>query len=147
MSLDYFRIEATLAGRWADLNDGVNFKVASDPTLATTSRAKRRITTSSPVLDGEYLLHATTGLVTESLKFWVYGVDQADLHNNIALIEEIFDQYDYRVRITWDNYVETWECQMADTVTERSHVYSHSTMAGFSAQVIRMPSVLRQEVI
>jgi hypothetical protein len=141
--LRYFKIEASYQGHWVDLNDMLNYSLASDTSLTSTARPWRKITATSPVMDGEYLVHATLGMVTESLKWWVHGQTQVDLAENLWRLEEIFDQYSYRLRLYFDDYVETWDCQLADTTTERQHVYMHSIMAAFTASVPRFPEVSR----
>lgn len=143
----YFDISATYLGNWLDLNDGDNYRVASDPTMTNSAKTRRKVLAMSPVLDGDYLVHATNGMISEQLKFWVYGPTQADLASNLLTIEQIFDQYEYRIKIIADNYQETWTCQMADVTIERSQVYTHNLMAGFSATVMRYPDALREEII
>lgn len=145
--LDYFTIEATLGGIWINLNEPGSFKPATDPNLAGTSKTKRRITTTSPVLDGDYLIHATAGQITEQLKIWVYGDDHTDLANNYQLLEQIFDQFDFRVRITMDNFREVWTCQASDYTLDRSQTMTHNCMAIFTASIPRFPSVYREEII
>lgn len=145
--LEYFDIAATFMGGWVDLNDGIAYTVATDPTLTSSAKTRRKILATSPVLDGDYLIHATDAMVTEQLKFWVYGIDQAELASNLLNLESIFDQYDYRVRIVADNYQEIWTCQMADITIERSQVYLHNLMAGFTATVMRFPTPVREELV
>lgn len=145
--LGYFKVSATYLGSWIDLNDGIDYRLASDPSLANVTKPRRKIVATSPVLDGEYLLHATTGMMVESMKWWIYGEDQADLASNLLQLESIFDQFDYRVRVNFDNYQETWTCQLADVTIERSQVYAHSLMAGLTAQIPRFPTPVREEVL
>jgi hypothetical protein len=142
----YLGVEATYQGEWVNLHDMLNYKLAAEPSLTSSARSWRKITATSPVMDGEYLIHATLGMVVEQMKWWVYGGDQVQLAENIWTLEEIFNQYDYRMRLAFDNYFETWECQLADTTTERGHVYSHNKMAGFTASIPRFPSVVREAI-
>lgn len=144
--LGYFGCQVSYFGSWINLNDGLNYRVATDPTLTSSQKTRRKIVATSPVLDGEYLLHATTAMVSEPVKVWVYGADFADLNSNILTLESVYDQYNYRMKWTWDTYVETWACQMSDITIERSQVYSHSIMAAVTAQVSRMPDATREEI-
>lgn len=144
--LNYFGMQATYFGDWINLNDVINFEVSADTTLSSTSRAWRKITATSPVMDGDYLVHATLGMVTEQLKFWVRGGDQVQLAENLWQLEKLFDQYDYRIRLSFEDYVETWQCQLADTTIERTHVYIHSAMASFTASIPRFPDVAREQI-
>jgi hypothetical protein len=144
--LEYVGIEATYFGDWINLNDRANFDLAADTSLSNSARSWRKVTATSPVMDGDYLIHATLGMVTEQMKWWVRGGDQVQLAENLWQLQELFDQYDYRLRLTFNDYVETWQCQLADTTIERTHVYMHSAMAAFTASIPRFPDVAREKI-
>lgn len=144
--LKYFSVEATLGGVWTNLSDG-SYVPAADTFLGPNTKQWRKITATSPVLDGEYLIHATAGMVNEQVKWYLYGQDHVDLANLYTTLEAVFDQFDYRMRVTFENVQETWHCQVADYALERSQVFAHNCMAVFTATVPRFPSVVREEIV
>ena len=42
------------------------------------------------------------------------------------MLNDLFEQYDYRIRWTFNEYREYWRCQLADAVSSRGHVWSHN---------------------
>jgi hypothetical protein len=144
--LGYFKVEATLGGVWTDLSDG-SYVPAADTFFGSTVKQWRKITATSPVLDGEYLIHATAGMVQEQMKWFIYGQNQVDLANLYNTMEAIFDQFDYRIRFVFDDFQETWHCQVGDYAVERSQVFTHNCMAVFTVTVPRFPGVVREEIV
>lgn len=144
--LSYFDVEVSWGGRWVSLNDHVNYQVSAD-TRENTTVSWRRIQTTSAVLEGTYTVHAVKETVNEQVNVLVFAPDQFDLAINVAKLEELFSQHSYRIRFTYDDYLEYWDCQMADYSLIRSQVYTHSTMAGLQAQVPRFPTVVREKRI
>lgn len=143
-ALNYFKLEATYGGQWLDLSDGA-FTPHSEM-LTASAKQWRRITATHPNLDGDYLVHATLGMVSEQVKIWCRGVDQVDLAGLYTTLEAVFEQFEFRIRITFDDFRETWLCQASDYSIERSHVWTHNAMAVFTATVPRFPDVTREEL-
>lgn len=144
--IDYMAVEITDGSRWIDLNDGYRFKISSEETRDSTSKTWRKTVATSPVLGGDYLIHAVPEMVAERLSIWVYGQDQTDLADNYYYLEDLFTQFDYRIRWTFNEYREYWHCQLADGVSSRGQVLTHNAMAKCSYTVPRYPQVTRERI-
>jgi hypothetical protein len=143
--LDYLATEISYGTRWVNLNDGINYKIA-EGTRETTAKSWRKVTADSPILGGNYLVHAVPEMVTEQLALWVYGQSQTELSDNLFTVLELFEQYDFRIRWTLDEYRETWRCQLADASLSRGQVWTHSTMAKAEFAIPRYPDVAREHL-
>lgn len=144
--LDYLAAEVSWGTRWVNLNDGEIYKIAGDATRDSTQKTWRKITADSPILGGNYLIHAVPEMVGETIGVWVYGQSQTDLSDNLFGLTELFEQYDFRIRWTFDEYRETWRCQLADATVSRGQVWTHSTMARAEFSVPRYPDVVREHI-
>jgi hypothetical protein len=146
MSEAYTAIEISYGSRWVNLNDGLNYKLSADGTRENTAKSWRKVTADSPILGGNYLVHAVPEMVTEQLALWIYGADQTEVSDNLFTVIELFEQYDYRIRWTFDDYRETWRCQLADSAMSRGHVWTHNLMAKAEFTVPRYPNVSREKL-
>jgi hypothetical protein len=144
--LQYLACEISYGGEWVDLNDGLRYKINAQSTRESTSKSWRKITTQSPVLGGNYLVHAVPEMVNEQVGVWVYGNTQTDLADNFFFLEELFEQFDYRLRWTFNEYREYWRCQLSDSSSSRGQVWTHSQMASTTFTVPRYPSVTRERI-
>lgn len=144
--LKVFDCEISYGSRWIDLNDSEKFKIGGDSTRDGTSKSWRKITAQSPVLGGEYIVHAVPDMISEQISIWVYGRTQTDLHDNFWFLDQLFEQMDYRIRWTTNEYRETWRCQMADASYSRAQVWTHNMMAQSTFTVPRFPDVTRERV-
>lgn len=145
-SLKYLAVEVSYGSQWVDLNDGLRFKVSAEGTRDATAKTWRKFVATSPFLGGDYLVHAVPEMVRENLSVWVYGQDQVDLADNLFFLDELFEQMDYRVRWTTDDYREYWRCQLADGTTSRNHIWTHGLMGMSSFQIPRYPEVTRERI-
>ena len=145
MTLGYFACEISNGpGVWVDLNDSLNYKVAGGETRDGRAVQWRRIVATNPVMEGEYLVHAVKEKVIETVNLYVLSDSQVELATNISTLENLFSQFSYQLKFTFDSSVEIWDCWAADYVLSRSAVWTHSKMAMFSAQVPRFPDVTYQ---
>ena len=144
--LDYLAVEVSYGSRWVNLNDGEVYKIAGDNTRDSTQKTWRKVVADSPILGGNYLIHAVPEMVNEQVGVWIYGQSQTELSDNLFGLTELFEQYDYRIRWTFDEYRETWRCQLADATTSRGQVWTHSTMAKAEFSVPRYPDVTREHI-
>ncbi len=144
--LDYLAAEVSWGSRWINLNDGEVYKISGDETRDSTQKTWRKVTADSPILGGNYLIHAVPDMVSEQISVWVYGQSQTELSDNLFLLTELFEQYDFRIRWTLDEYRETWRCQLADASMSRGQVWTHSTMARCEFAVPRYPDVAREHI-
>ena len=81
--LAYLAVEVSWGSRWVNLNDGERFRINAEATRDATTKSWRKVTADSPVLGGNYLIHAVPDMVTENIAIWVYGADQTDLNDNM----------------------------------------------------------------
>jgi hypothetical protein len=144
--LDYMAAEISFGSQWINLNDGVNYKIAGDGTRDTTAKTWRKVTATSPILGGDYLVHAVPEMVSEAVGVWVYGANQTELADNLFNLTDLFEQFDYRIRWTFDEYREYWRCQLADATVARGQVWTHSLMARAEFRVPRYPEVTREHL-
>ena len=144
--MNYFGCEISNgAGVWVDLNDSLNFKVAGGTTRENSAVQWRRIIATSPIYDGQYLVHAVKDQIRETMGIYIYSGSQTELAANIQTLENLFSQFSYQIRWTFDDRQEIWDCQAADYSWSRGHVWTHRNMAQFTAEVPRMPDVTYQE--
>jgi len=144
--LQYLAVEVSYGSQWVNINDGVNYKINAEGTRDSSSKTWRKITTQSPVLGGNYLVHAVPEMINETINVWVHGSTQTDLADNFFTLEMLFEQFDYRIRWTTNEYREYWRCQLADTTSSRGHIWSHSQMAQMSFTVPRYPEITRERI-
>lgn len=144
--LTYLAVEISYAGQWVNINDGDRFRISAEATRDNTSKTWRKVTAQSPILGGDYLVHAVPEMMQEQVGVWVYGNTQSDLADNIFFLTDMFEQLDYRLRWTTNEYRETWTCQVADSSTGRGHVWTHNQMAVCTFTVPRYPRVFREHV-
>lgn len=144
--LEYLAVEVSWGSRWIPLNDGFNYKISADQTRDTSAKSWRKVITDSPILGGNYLVHAVPDMVMEQLAVWVYGTTQTEVSDNLFTLTELFEQYDYRVRWTLNEHREYWRCQLADSSMSRGQVWTHNLMALANFTVPRYPDVLRERI-
>ena len=144
--LDYMAVEISYGTRWINLNDGEIYKVSGDGTRDSTQKTWRKVTADSPILGGNYLIHAVPEMISEQIGVWVYGSSQTEVSDSLFALTELFEQYDYRIRWTFDEYRETWRCQLADATMSRGQVWTHSTMARAEFNIPRYPDVVREHI-
>lgn len=144
--IDYMSVEVSWGSRWVDINDHTKFRVAAEGTRDNVTKTHRKTTVESPILGGNYLVHAVPDMVNETLSIWVYGDDYVDLGENYALAEELFSQWDFRIRWTINNARETWICQLPDQGASQNQVWTHNLMAKMNFTIPRYPNVERETI-
>lgn len=144
--LDYLAVEVSWGSRWVNLNDGETYRIVGDATRDSTQKTWRKVTAESPILGGNYLIHAVPEMVGEQISVWVYGQSQTEVSDNLFGLMELFEQYDYRIRWTFDEYREYWRCQLADATMSRGQVWTHSLMAKADFAVPRYPDVESEHI-
>jgi hypothetical protein len=144
--LSYLAVEVSYGSRWVNINDGDKFRINADQTREQSAKSWRKTVAESPVLGGSYLVHAVPDMVMETVSVWVGGEDQTDLADNYWFLQSLFEQMDYRIRWTFNEYREYWRCQLADSVLSRGHVWTHNQMAIETFNVPRYPDVTRERI-
>ena len=144
--LNYLAVEVSYGSRWVNINDGERYKINAEQTRDSSAKTWRKITAQSPVLGGNYLIHAVPEMVMEQVSIWVYGNDQTDLADNLFFLDDLFEQHEYRMRWTFNEYREYWRCQLADSTMSRGHIWTHNKMAVTAFAVPRYPDVQRERI-
>jgi hypothetical protein len=85
-------------------------------------------------------------MVQEQIGVWVYGTTQTEVNDNLFGLTDLFEQYDFRIRWTFDEYREYWRCQLADATMSRGQVWTHSTMARVEFAVPRYPDITTEQI-
>lgn len=144
--LTSYNFEVSWGGLWVSLNDEINYRIHPD-TGQQKARSYRQIKTSSPIVEGDQLIHAVPDMVVETIKIWVYGQDMADFEDNMEGLEKLFEQFSFNIRVTKNNHREVWKCQMATQMTqEKGHVWMHHEMGIFGVTVPRYPTISRERI-
>lgn len=144
--LNYLAVEISWGSQWINLNDRQRYVIDADTTRDGVSKTWRKYTAESPVLGGNYLVHAVPDMVNETIGVWVHGESQTDLADNFWTLNDMFEQFDYRIRWTTDEYREIWRCQLAEATTSRGQIWTHSQMAKAQFSVPRYPVITRERV-
>ena len=143
---DTFDVSVSSGEEWVSLANGIDMWVSPEG-FGNAQTSWRKETAESRFYHGQYLLHAVKNNVTENIVVYLRGETQNDVTENIMLLEELFSQFSYRVRIQMGDHRETWYCQTADYTVERSHVLMHNHMAKLSFQVPRLPETTKEIVL
>lgn len=139
-TMEYFDVEVSLGSRWMSLNDHVRYVVGA-ASLEDSSISMRNTTASSSMYDGAWVVHSARDNVAETLEVRVLGPTSSMVEEYAADLVEAFKQLTYRVRVSINDHVETWQCFPADHSRSRGHVYSHNVMQVVRLSVPRLPDV------
>lgn len=145
IKLSRFDVDVFNGSRWVPLNDHLNYEVGAN-SLTATQQSRRNHTASSPLYDGEWIVHSSLSNTQETLQVYVYGSDQNQLALNIQDLIDWFSQGFYRLRVIRNNDVEVYDCFPADYQVDRSHVLSHNGRASVTFTVPRLPQITREVV-
>ena len=144
--LSFLAVEISYGGDWIDLNDHDRYIVGAENTRDSVTKSWRKITAQSPVLGGDFLVHAVPEMITEQISVFIHGADQSDLADNFFFLDELFEQPNYRIRWTLNDYREYWRCQLAEASHSRGQVWTHGNMAQSTYSVPRFPDVTRERI-
>lgn len=133
------RLELSLAP--LDLNDHVNYQVASE--ILGGSQTWRRMSVSSPYVDGEYTVNATRGRVEERFGVQVYAEDQQTLQENIGLLVDAVSQFRFQLRLEMDEAVYIWQCEAADYTLDFNQSRMMAKRALVNLLIPRSPKLVR----
>ena len=141
-----FQVTVSRGTEWVPLVRPPSMWVSPDG-LGQTSQSWRREEAQSRFYHGTFTLHATKDNVQETISVYITGESQNDVTEEIMLLEELFSQLTYQIRVQFGNHRETWYCQTADWQTERTHVLLHNTMAKMSFSVPRLPDTSKEIIL
>ena len=143
---DSFAVSVSSGEEWVYLSDGIDMWVSPEG-FGSSQVGWRRETAESRFYHGQYLLHAVKNNVTENVTVYLRGDTQNAVTELVMLLEELFSQPTYQVRVQYGDHRETWYCQTADYTVERSHVLMHNHMAKMTFQVPRLPETTKEIVL
>ena len=129
-----------------NLNDGEIYKIAGDGTRDSTAKTWRKVTADSPILGGNYLIHAVPEMVAEQIGVWVYGQTQTELSDNLFGLRSCSSSTTTGSGGRSMSTGSTWRCQLADATMSRGQVWTHSLMAKAEFTVPRYPDVTREHI-
>lgn len=89
---------------------------------------------TSPYVHGSTLVGAAKERTIMPLTIMVEGSSHADLVANASVLARCFEQFSYRVGITWDNVDYEWECRPAN--------YTIGPEGGFEGSLFRVKRLL-----
>jgi hypothetical protein len=138
-------IEVHTGTHWLSLNDHYNY-ILGAKTLDTSTQSQRNHSATSPLYDGEFVVHSTLGNVTETIEVYVLGNDQVTVGDNLARLMDAFRQSMYNVRRTFGTDVEVWTCWPSEYSIQRGHVNIHNKRATIAFSVPRLPKVSREVI-
>lgn len=134
-------------GGWIDLEDLEGGYEVHKDTRATQSVTFRKQEISSPYVEGTFTNEAVRENVTEPLVIYVYGDSAFELDARVSAVTDALEQLQYEIKAQIGNLEETWTCSTADYAVETSQEFIHATMALIRAQVPRLPTVVKAEVV
>lgn len=125
-----------------NLNDHVSYAISGNSTRESITPTYNQIKASSPALEGEYLIHSTRGMITETVQVWVYGTTQAQVQGRFGALKAAFEEWSFQLAWTWADYSETWNCNaVASFTADMSQTLLHNYLASVTMQVPRFPTV------
>ena len=124
--------------QWVNLNDGYRFKFRADG-YGQKQQTLRRITVDSPYFDGTYSIHTTKENVSESVMIEVRGATQNLVTENQLLLLDCVAQDTYQIQLDFEDHRETWQCEPADFMVDRSQVMLHNKICTVTLTIPRLP--------
>lgn len=125
-----------------NLNDKTSYGIQGS-SRETVQTQYNQVKATSPVLAGEYLIHSTPQMVTESVGIWCYGSSVAQAMSRYLALKTLFENWTYQLVWTYPGYTETWNCNAVSGVAAQlGQGMLHNYMAGVTLQVPRFPTVL-----
>lgn len=143
---DTFSVDVSSGLEWVNLTDEITFWVSPEG-FGQQQITWRREESVSRFYHGSHLVHATMDNVSENLSVYIRGETQNEVTEMIMMLEEIFSQPSYRVRVQFGDHRETWHCQTADWQVDRGHVHMHNHMAKMTFRVPRLPQTSKEIVL
>lgn len=129
------------------LSNGYSMWVSPEG-FGSSTTTWRKEQAESRFYHGSYLVHATKANIIENITVYLRGESQNDVTENIMLLEELFGQPSFQIKVQFGNHRETWYCQTADSwQIDRGHVMMHNHMAKVSVSVPRLPDTTKEIVL
>lgn len=136
----------TAAG-WLELEDEANGYELEASTRNEESVTWRKRTIEAEWVEGGFTVAAVKANVVETVAVWVaHPTSPFTLEERIRALTDGFEQLRYTMRWVWGDLQELWNCQPADYRITRNGPYMAATKALVTAQVPRLPSVVRSQL-
>jgi hypothetical protein len=68
--LTYLAVEISYGSHWVNVNDNDRYRINAEATRSQSAQTWRRTVAESPVLGGNYLIHAVPEMVMENISVW-----------------------------------------------------------------------------
>lgn len=125
-----------------DLNDHTGYAIGAD-SRNQTQLSYSQIKATSPALAGEYLIHSTPQMVTESVQVYIYGLTQTSVQTRYKALMAAFEHWSYQLAWSWGDYSEHWNCNAVASVNANfGQGMLHNYMGLVTLSVPRFPTVL-----
>lgn len=114
---------------WISMNDHIRFILHPDG-FGKKGYTKSRKTTKSEFFDGEYVISESRDNSPQSISVWVLGSNFMELHENVDLLMDAFNQNPFIIRTRMNEMLITESSSgSADFIVDMSHVYLHNFRA------------------
>lgn len=123
-----------------DLNDHISYQVADK--IFGSQQAWNRQTVKSPYVDGEFLVNATKGNVTDTFSVQVMGPSQSYMQAAINAAVDAFSQFSYLLTVIQDDASVTYTCMPADYTIDWSKERMWARQGLVTFQFPRLPQRL-----
>lgn len=143
---DTFQVTISNGEEWFTLTDGYSMWISPDQ-FGQSSITWRKEEAQSRYYHGTFLMHATKDNVVESIAVYMRGQTQNEVTEMIMMLEELFTQHRFQLRVQFGDHRETWYCQTADYQIDRGHIMMHNHMAKMSFKIPRLPETTKEIVL
>lgn len=124
----------------ADPVTGVGYTLDST-TRANRQQQWRKVTVSSPFVEGEYDVQAVRGNVTEQVSVYVRGETHEDLTQKVLALTDAIESPAFTVTWRAETMTETWDCTFAEYAINAQHEFNFATMCQVVLSIPRRPRV------
>lgn len=143
---DSFAVTVSCGSEWVDISHGDMW--INPEGFGTSSVSWRKEQAQSRFYHGSYIIHGVKDNVQETLSIYIRSHSNNDVTEHLAMLEELFSQFTFQVRVQFGNHRETWYCQTADGwQVDRSHVLMHNSMAKFTVTLSRLPETTKEIIL
>lgn len=119
-----------------EINDHINYYVAD---LGDHAVSWRRITTSSPWVDGDVTVQRVRQNVTRQVNVEVLGADWGVTQVNARALIDALSQDEFEMTITQDTEVTTYLCEASDYVWRQAKERWHAKRGQMAFSLLTKP--------
>lgn len=116
------------------------YQLAGD-SFGSVGVTHRRSEVTNPFVEGSYTVNALRENISTPVAFWVRGVDHFAMSESLKHACAAFDQSQFTVTVTIENWVQIWQCFASDYTVTMQREFLHATIAMVEATVIHHPGI------